>query len=541
VSVSAASAASVISRPIPRRAIIAGRLHAWLPWLVSALTFVAAMHAIQPLPVGVFYDDAQYVILAKSLATGHGYRFLNLPGAPAGTHFPPGYPAFLALLWRVSPAFPENVALMKFANAIWLAVVALVAYRFAHRRLELPPGLAGAAALAGAVTIPSLVLSSSIMSEPLFLAMLLPILGWSEQETSNSNPASSVRAPLLLGATAGLVTLVRTHGIALVAAIAVAYFVGRRRRDAIVSMLAALAVLAPWLVWVAGHNDTLPPLVRGAYGSYFAWFVSGFREEGLHLLAITLPDNVATIWMSIVRSIVPDVHWSLDLLVGGVFIALTSLGVTTFWRRARVMTLFVIFYFAIVLVWPFSPLRFVWGVWPLIMLFPAAGLAAAWRVAIARQDLAQRGALVGAAVVLGVAMIAFNARGYENAWWSSNARYHARRVLPQLAWVTRATQPRDVIASDAEASVYLYTGRLAVPITSFTAAEYARERTGNEQTAIVGQLLDHYRPNYVLATSPYIVDATARLAHSRRTGLVLIDSLMPGAVYEDRLARGLQR
>jgi hypothetical protein len=114
-------------------------------------------------------------------------------------------------------------------------------------------------------------------------------------------------------------------------------------------------------------------------------------------------------------------------------------------------------------------------------------------------------------------------------------------VLPQLAWVTRATQPRDVIASDAEASVYLYTGRLAVPITSFTAAEYARERTGNEQTAIGGQLLDHYRPNYVLATSPYIVDATARLAHSRRTGLVLIDSLMPGAVYEDRLARGLQR
>ncbi|HEX4469066.1 MAG TPA: hypothetical protein VH080_06005, partial [Gemmatimonadaceae bacterium] len=117
----------------------------------------------------------------------------------------------------------------------------------------------------------------------------------------------------------------------------------------------------------------------------------------------------------------------------------------------------------------------------------------------------------------------------------------ARRLLPQLAWVARATQPRDVIASDAEASVYLYTGRLAVPITSVTAAEYARERTASEQTAIVGELLDHYQPKYVLATSPYVVDATARLAHSRPTAFVFIDSLRPGAVYEDRLARGLQR
>ena len=532
---------SVVSHTIPRGAVVADRLKAWLPWLIGALTLVAAVHAIEPLPVGVFYDDAQYVILAKSLATGQGYRFLNLPGTPVGTHFPPGYPAFLALMWRISPAFPENVAVMKFANAILLAIVALVAYRFAHRTLELPAGLAAATALAGAVTIPSLVLSSSIMSEPLFLAMLLPTLVWSEGETSPSQAFSSIRTPLLLGASAGMLTLVRTHGIALVAALAVTYFVRRRHRDAMLSTAAALIVLAPWLVWVAAHHDALPPLVRGAYGSYFAWLVSGFRDEGLHLLVVTLPDNVATIWMSIVRSIAPDIHWSLDLLVGGLFIALSSIGVMTCWRRGRVMTLFVIFYFAIILVWPFSPLRFVWGIWPLLMLFPAAGLATAWNAALLRQNAMQRGALIVAALVLGAGVTAFNARGYENAWWSSNARYHARRVLPQLAWVARATQPRDLIASDAEASVYLYTGRLAVPITSFTAAEYARERTANEQIAIVSQLLDRYRPRYVLATSPHVVDAAAQLARSRPMAFVLIDSLMPGMVYEDRLARGLHR
>src|SRR5207247_392209 len=147
--------------------VTAERAQRWLPWVVAALTLAAAIHAIEPLPVGVFYDDAQYVILAKSLATGHGYRFLNLPGAPLATHFPPGYPAFLALLWRISPIFPENVALFKFANALLLALAAQLAYRYATRTLAMPRGLAVAATIAGAATIPSLVLSSAIMSEPL--------------------------------------------------------------------------------------------------------------------------------------------------------------------------------------------------------------------------------------------------------------------------------------------------------------------------------------------------------------------------------------
>ena len=540
VSVSAASTASVVSQPVPRDVVIGSRVQAWLPWLVGALTLIAAIHAVEPLPVGVFYDDAQYVVLAKSLATGHGYRFLNLPGSPFGTHFPPGYPAFLAVLWRISPAFPENVALMKFANAILLGVVALVSYRFAHHRLSLPPGLSAATAIAGTATIPSLLLSSSIMSEPLFLAMLLPALAWAERETSATYPASSTRAPLLLGAAAAVLTLVRTHGIALVAAITVVYLVRRRRREAVLSAAAALIVLGPWLAWVAAHNDALPALLRGAYGSYFAWLLSGFRDEGLHLLVATLPDNVATIWISIVRSIVPDIHWSVDLLAGGVFMALASIGVTTCWRRARVMTLFVAFYFAIVVVWPFSPLRFVWGIWPLVMLFAAAGLATAWNVALVRQNRGYRSTLIAATVTLCLGMIVFNARGYANAWWSSNTRFHARRVLPQLAWVTRATEASDVVASDAEASVYLYTGRLAVPITSFTAAEYVRERTANEQTAIVRQILERYQPRYVLATSPHVLEAMAQLSFSRPKEFVRIDSLSPGAVYENRLARGLQ-
>ena len=134
-------------------------------------------------------------------------------------------------------------------------------------------------------------------------------------------------------------------------------------------------------------------------------------------------------------------------------------------------------------------------------------------------------------LVLGVGIASFNTRGYANRWWSSNARFHARRVLPQLAWVARSTQPEDLIAADAEASIYLYTGRRAVPITTFTAAEYARERTVTEETVVVRELLEQYRPRYVLATSPHVMEAAAHIAHSRPTPLTRIDSLSQGVVY----------
>jgi hypothetical protein len=139
--------------------------------------------------------------------------------------------------------------------------------------------------------------------------------------------------------------------------------------------------------------------------------------------------------------------------------------------------------------------------------------------------------LVAGSAALLLSVGAFNLRGYANAWWSSNARFHARRVLPQLAWVARSTRAGDVIAADAEAAIYLYTGRQAVPITAFTAAEYVRERTIAEDVRVAARLLEQYRPRYVLVTSPHLVEAAARLARERPTRLVRIDSLSQGVVY----------
>ena len=77
--------------------------------LVAAIALAVALVAVPNWPAGVFQDDGIYVILGKSLASGQGYRYLNLPGAPYATHYPPGYPLFLALLWKISPQFPQKL------------------------------------------------------------------------------------------------------------------------------------------------------------------------------------------------------------------------------------------------------------------------------------------------------------------------------------------------------------------------------------------------------------------------------------------------
>src|SRR5947208_2331750 len=95
-------------------------------FLIGALAAAAAVAVIDLRPVGILHDDAMYVILARSLATGQGFRYLNLPGAPPASHFPPGYPALLAVITWFTPSFPANIAAFKLMNALLLGVGALL-------------------------------------------------------------------------------------------------------------------------------------------------------------------------------------------------------------------------------------------------------------------------------------------------------------------------------------------------------------------------------------------------------------------------------
>src|SRR5712691_10219462 len=71
------------------------------------------------------HDDGLFFLSAQSLAAGHGYRIPSLPENPAQTKFPPLYPLYLSLIWRINPMFPANLAVGSFGG--WLALAACLA------------------------------------------------------------------------------------------------------------------------------------------------------------------------------------------------------------------------------------------------------------------------------------------------------------------------------------------------------------------------------------------------------------------------------
>ena len=143
--------------------------------MLGALALAVGVAVLDRYHVGVFHDDAMYVILGRALATGQGYRYLNLPGAPVASHFPPGYPALLSLVWRVAPSFPANLVVFKLLNAVFFCASAVLVALLVRDRLESRAWAIGTGVVT-AVSVPLLVLVTMVLSEPLFLAVLLAAL-----------------------------------------------------------------------------------------------------------------------------------------------------------------------------------------------------------------------------------------------------------------------------------------------------------------------------------------------------------------------------
>ena len=251
---------------------------------------------------------------------------------------------------------------------------------------------------------------------------------------------------------------------------------------------------------------------------------------GLFLAAAR--ENVATIVAIVARSFSVTRNSILDAVAVISVLVLLCAGAIVWAQRARVTLLFVALYLAIVLVWPFSPLRFVWGIWPLGVLMMVSGT----QHLIRRDSKARLGARlrvlgsVAAAVAL-LGAVVFNVRGYANAWWATVGRSVAPRIQPQLVWTAAHAPLTATIAAEDEGAVYLYTGRRAVPATSFTAQQYFRARSPQENAANMAAILREFTPTYVIVSAIPTLQAAALLTASNPPLLAPIDSISKARVF----------
>lgn len=409
-------------------------------------------------PVGVFYDDGIYAVLAKSLATGEGYRYLNLPGQPPAVKYPPVYPFLLSVIWRWGPRFPASVAWMKGLNALLMAGTAALLVLYLHRRLRLGAGYAAAVPALTLVTVPMLAVSTPLFSEPLFL-----VLGLAALYVADRSPLS-VGAAALAGVFAGAAFLTRSVGAAVVLGVVFGAFL-HGRRQGLAALSSAAAVSAPWVIWVAMNLSGLDPLLRGHYGTYLSWYLEGMAEAPVTTAAAVLRENLRHL-----RALAAPGAGALPQ--AAVLISLTLGAAWGAWQMRREIPALVAYlacYSGVILLWPFEPQRFLYLLFPWVLAFVIVTGLHLWRSAAIAVPWV-RPALLAAVGLLLVNHLWFQWLGYRARGWEVPQRAAGEALMQIVQWVREETEPSDVIATDGEPLVHLYTGRKTVPNTVFRAS-----------------------------------------------------------------------
>ncbi|HSA57075.1 MAG TPA: glycosyltransferase family 39 protein [Gemmatimonadaceae bacterium] len=507
----------------------ASRVERLVPVTVTVLVLLVAIMTISPWPVGVFEDDGIYTVLARSLATGEGYRLTNLPGSPNATHYPPGYPFVLSLLWRMSPAFPDNVVVFKFANAIFLALAALATWYFAHRRLGMSSIAAGVVAIVSTISIVVLLVTGLVLSEPLFLALLMPALLLAERTVD----ADDVRRAVLAGAALGALALVRTLGALAIPAAVVVLLWHRRLRAAIVLAGVAAAFLVPWQLWVGFHQQEVAPVLMGKYGAYGPWMSEGYATGGWPFARAVVLRNLQGLHGMLGYMLMP-VRFELPRLLALVAITLLGIvGLLRLVRHAPVSVVFLLAYGAAVLVWPFDANRFLWAVWPGVVLAVWQGVTWIWHW---RGTTGSARVLRIAALALSLApaagFLVYNARGYRGQWWASIQRDGGQHARPLVEWVAGNTEIGDVVATEADLIVHLYTGRRTTPVGTFLPVQRIRPLTAAEELDAMRNILLTYGPRFVIVSSSAGVASAEALAEATPPELKRLTKLSNALIYE---------
>lgn len=495
-----------------------------LTLLVAVAAACIGLIAQNGIPIGVFHDDGQYLILARSIAEHGTYRFDNLPGAPPGLHYPPGFPFVLALVWRIAPDTP---AAFKCANALLLGGAGIAIAAFAKHVFGLGERIAAAVAVAIVASAPFVWLNSLLISETLFIAMLCATLA-----ADASRRDAGDRSSLAIGALAGATALVRSLADPLGPLLVCERLWRRRWRDAALIAVPWAVLVVPWKLWVLAHRADLSAPLVGAYGDYTHWWRDATAALGPGFVANTLTLNVSQLPLTLTAfgwNGVPVLHWFAVVAT----LAIAGVGVWAARRTAVVTLVFAAFYVAIVMIWPFAPDRF------LLVLGPLVG-AAFVRGAIEKGTAVLSGPravqLGGAAVALvlaigfaGTYVDAFRTRPWlDGLGKRGTAGSAAARLV--------ATLPRDArIATDFDELVHLQTARVVVPARSLIAADY----TGAANDSVGGMrlraVLDAFHITHVVvADVPTLRAATWLGAHG--VPLVPVASDSGGAVVFARSA-----
>ncbi len=252
-------------------------------WLGLLAGFAAlAYYLMRPEVVGFLYDDGMYLMVAKALAQGHGYRLMEIVDQPYFYKYPPLFPLLLAAGWLINPHFPQNIVWLKSIN-ILLATGTLALWGYYFRQIRQFPHWACLLLVAILGTHwRFLEVSIDLMSEPLFMLLSTLTLILCHRFQEKNQPFTPAKVALLVVVSVAAF-YTRTMALPLIMAIGLWLWLTGQRKQAGAYWLSSALLSLPWFLWSGSRKETTYVLgdflVRTFQETYFQSFRMDLKYE----------------------------------------------------------------------------------------------------------------------------------------------------------------------------------------------------------------------------------------------------------------------
>ena len=444
--------------------------------ILAALLGAAAIWGANKQSLGLFHDDGIYVVVAKAIYEGEGYRIISLPTSPPQTKYPFLYSYLLSWLWSLNPLFPDNILLLKSFNVAVLLAIFLIALGF-YRRV-FPAAAIGALVFGVLVCTNPIVFTYTdyVVSDLLFVLLALAALFVSRAK------ADSTAGVLRLAVIGGLACVVRLAAAPVVLGGATVSFVRRGAHGLGCFICAVFVLIAPWIYWVWTQP---PPSTHSLLGYYSAYDFSSGGSAGVQEWIAGHGTIVSGNARYLLRSF--DLLYLFPLMpaLTPFVVALTLLGMAISRRGEDLFAwVFLVASVLLLLVWPFHPGRYVAPLVPLLVLFLFRGMAAAerWLESLG-EDYLFKPLVTKLAWTPAVLLLLLNSVWLSSyllirdeqttrGGYGSRVPYAWSGFEESFTWIRENSAPDARLATAYDPMYFLYTGRQAIRPALHRSATY---------------------------------------------------------------------
>ena len=466
--------------------------HYWAEAVVVAIAVLLWAPRLSG-PIDLRWDAGTYYVLGTSLATGQGYRILSEPGSPEALQYPPLLPAIVAVCQRALGS--TNAAVvgpwLRILYAVLFLGYALAVLALAKRYVR---PLFAVTAVAFTLLQPNTIWLSDLLHTeiPFVLISVLFVLVAVDGPFSSSPWLREVASFVL--ASAGF--LLRTAGVALLAAWVLEALVRRHWRLALVRGFLAILPIIAWqtyVVRVTRSYEYAHPAYAYQRAAYQYWNVSyvesiglidpsypGWRNMRLSGLAKNLRANTRPLIESFGEAL------STTPRVPTLVLSVIALAGLTMLARRRAWMILLIVLVSVAIIWPLpwrnQFFRYLMPLTPFLMIgvmvvfndLTAALSALPVRPVIATVGRTQITALLAFALVLQISPVwkLFHDRAVQGASYvpgrgalGPHFFYYSkfsRGWDVAIAWIQSHSSPNAIVVTHLPQLCYLLTGRRAV-------------------------------------------------------------------------------